>query len=393
MATDHSAGAQALGYLYQVWYALYLILERNDPNLAIRIEGLDDIDILDESMLQSLLQGKHHLNKQVTLSDRSPDLWRTIRIWSEHIKETRISPLETTFTLFTTAKAAENSIASLLRPDPFSRNPQLACQRLREQAQNPTTQLQKGFDAFMNLLTEQQEQLVGAIQILDIAPKIQELEEKIENRLIGVHPNDREEVRKNLEGWWMNQVIRHLYDGSVEPIKKNFVELQIVLLNQPYKLSLPDNYQLDNDFDPTDPEWEDERFVRQLTAIDARQEFKESAIYERMKAWGQRTQWQEEFRIEPARIEQYEEELVQEWNYERLDLTEELNESFDGSNEVQLKRFGRELFKNIRKQNIPISHEFTMRYMMRGCYHILADKEPPRVWWHPKFSEQEMQEA
>ena len=392
MATDHSAGAQALGYLYQVWYALYLILEYDKPNLAVRIEGLDDIDILDEDMLQDLLQGKHHLDRQETLPDRSSDLWRTIRIWSEYIKEMRIFPHETTLTLFTTAKASENSIASLLRPTLHSRDPQLACQRLREQTRTPTKKLQKGFDAFMNLSPEQQEELVGAIQVLDMAPIIPELMAKIENKLIGVHPNDREEVRKSLEGRWWNQIVRHLYEGSVEPIKKSFVELQIVLLNQKYKPLLPDNYRVEEGFDPTDPGWQNELFVRQLTAIDAQQEAKELAISDRMRAVGQRTRWQEELRIEPERIEQYEEELVQEWKYARLDLDEEFEESLDESNGAQLKKYGRELYKNVRKHDIPISHEFTMRYMMRGSYHLLADENSPRVWWHSKFPEQDGQE-
>ena len=29
----------------------------------------------------------------------------------------------------------------------------------------------------------------------------------------------------------------------------------------------------------------------------------------------------------------------------------------------------------------------TEPYVMRGSYHMLADKNPPRVWWYPKFLE------
>jgi hypothetical protein len=24
---------------------------------------------------------------------------------------------------------------------------------------------------------------------------------------------------------------------------------------------------------------------------------------------------------------------------------------------------------------------------MRGSFHMLADQDPPRVWWHPRFVE------
>jgi hypothetical protein len=251
--------------------------------------------------------------------------------------------------------------------------------------------LQKGFDAFMNLLPEQQEQLVAAIQILEQSPNILELDQKIENKLQGVHPDDRSEVRENLESWWLQQVIRHLYEGSLEPIKKSHVELKIALINRGGKLLLFENYTLDDDFDPTSPEWEDDRFVRQLTAIDARQELKEAAIYERMRAWGQRTKWQDEFRIALERIQRFEEELIQEWDYERLDLEEEFEGAIDEADELKMKKYGRALYKNIRKREIPISPEFTMRYMMRGSYHLLADEDTPRVWWHPKFPERDTQ--
>ena len=31
------------------------------------------------------------------------------------------------------------------------------------------------------------------------------------------------------------------------------------------------------------------------------------------------------------------------------------------------------------------AHQVTEKYVMRGSYHILADQDPSRVWWHPKF--------
>jgi hypothetical protein len=37
--------------------------------------------------------------------------------------------------------------------------------------------------------------------------------------------------------------------------------------------------------------------------------------------------------------------------------------------------------------NFPIRPLVTEPYVMRGSYHILANEEKPRVWWHPKFLE------
>ena len=40
---SHNAAAQMLGYLYQVRYALNLLLESNDPSYQISLEKFDDI--------------------------------------------------------------------------------------------------------------------------------------------------------------------------------------------------------------------------------------------------------------------------------------------------------------------------------------------------------------
>lgn len=37
--------------------------------------------------------------------------------------------------------------------------------------------------------------------------------------------------------------------------------------------------------------------------------------------------------------------------------------------------------------NIRIRPQVTEPYVMRASFHILADKNPPQVWWHPKFIE------
>ena len=41
-----------------------------------------------------------------------------------------------------------------------------------------------------------------------------------------------------------------------------------------------------------------------------------------------------------------------------------------------------------RIANFPIRKQVTEDYIVRGSYHILADQEPPKVWWHPKFVEE-----
>ncbi len=84
MNSQFSASSQALGYLYQAIYALYLILNKTEDT-EIRIEGLDDIDFQQNGAPAELLQLKHHTTHQASLNDSNTDLRKNIRIWNSHL--------------------------------------------------------------------------------------------------------------------------------------------------------------------------------------------------------------------------------------------------------------------------------------------------------------------
>ena len=106
MSSSFSAGPQALGYLYQVRYALDLILE-NREELRVSIESLDDVTFEEQGSPIELLQLKHH-TKTASLTDRSSDLWKTIRVWSSFVKDGSVNS-DTLLTLVTTGVAPDNS--------------------------------------------------------------------------------------------------------------------------------------------------------------------------------------------------------------------------------------------------------------------------------------------
>ncbi len=70
---QHSAAASALGYLYQVRYALLESLRRlrNGQEFIVAIETLDDVMFEKDGEAPELLQTKHHLEKAANLTDSS----------------------------------------------------------------------------------------------------------------------------------------------------------------------------------------------------------------------------------------------------------------------------------------------------------------------------------
>jgi hypothetical protein len=386
MSTGFSAGSQALGYLYQARYALYLVLT-NKEELELAVESLDDITFFeDENNPLELLQLKHHTNTQASLTDSSSDLWKTIRVWSTQLQENKISLPDTLLTLVTTAEASASSAAFLLRPVK-ARDSKRALQKLLEVSnKSENKNLTKSFEVFKALNPIQQGQLIDSIQIIDSSPDIIDITPKIKEKLIAVRREHRDAVYERLEGWWFEKVVKHLRDNSVNFISGFEVRDKICEINDQFK---PDALPIDF-FDleiPDQPEisQDNRHFVTQLKEIAVHNKRIEKAILDYYKAFEQRSRWAREELLFGGEIEQYEKRLIDEWERYMLALQDEMPNSDD---EDECKKVGRKVF-NWMEQNadIRIRSQVTEPYVMRGSYHILADQNPPRIHWHPKFVE------
>src|SRR5689334_7496200 len=111
MAHAFSAGPQAIGYLYQARYALLALLQSHQEEASVLIEGLDDIEIRDSASVTTLDQLKHHMKGTAALTDASPDLWKTLRIWSTQLAENAWDPTIVKLNLITTATASKETAA------------------------------------------------------------------------------------------------------------------------------------------------------------------------------------------------------------------------------------------------------------------------------------------
>src|SRR5262245_28652869 len=112
-----SAVDATLGYLYQIRSALLWALRRLKvgPDFLVSVETLDDVTFeTSEGVPSDLLQTKHHLNGVASLTDASPDLWKTLRVWFEGHSSGDI-PSAANLYLVTTGTASDNTAASKLR--------------------------------------------------------------------------------------------------------------------------------------------------------------------------------------------------------------------------------------------------------------------------------------
>lgn len=115
--SNHQASEQMIGYLYQVRYALALLLDDDNSNSQISIEKFDDVALIDGNVPKELVQLKHHVNKAGNLTDKSTDLWRTLKVWLDLVSESPDLIAETNFLIITTASAPDNTVAASLKKD------------------------------------------------------------------------------------------------------------------------------------------------------------------------------------------------------------------------------------------------------------------------------------
>lgn len=385
MSADFSAAASALGYLFQFRYALLLLLERGE-DAELRLECLDDI-VIEDSAGTSLHQLKLHQNGIGDLSDLSVDLWKTLRVWSTLAASGQIILPGTALLLVTTASAPQHSAASLLKL-PNQRDSSKALSLLVAAcAKSKNKQLESAFNAFTGLTSAQRQLLVDAIVVLDGSPDVTDVGERIKKHLaLSTYPEHLQALVERLEGWWDSALLSHLRATPRAPISHSSLQLKVLDIADQFRAdSLPIDYAsahpgvIDAAQDPR-------LFVKQLHAIEANPKRVENAILDYYRAAEQRSRWVREDLILDEELTRYEDRLVEEWDRVRLAFLDDIPKA--DPSEAALLECGKKLYRWVELTiSLPIRPRVTTAYVMRGSFHMLADRTPPRVWWHPKFLE------
>ena len=392
MPTEFTAAPQVLGYLYQVRYALLMLLEAPRDDVRVSLERLDDIDITNSRGQLTLAQLKHHITRAADLTDTSRDLWKTIRVWSEGLLAGEWDPNDTILQLVTTSTAPENSAAYFLRSG-RGRSIDTAHTRLiaaatRSRSTDPA--MQNAFRAFLSLSEPAQISLLGAVHVLDASPDISELEAAIRQQLLHASPPEqaqRDRMYHEVEGWWFGVAVEHLVGRSVQPIAALAVRRKVWSITEELQPSrLPVAFGNAEPPSPVDPSNDQRLFVRQLRALDVQVDRVRRAILVYYRAFEQRSFWLRHDLLIDDEIEVYERRLIDEWAAVRLRLEDEILPT-DRDEEHYLSVGRRILGWMETEANFPVRSNIADRFIMRGSFHILANERTPRVYWHPKFIE------
>ena len=373
-----------LGYLYQVHYALALLLENDNSDCQISIEKFDDVAFSKDDIPIQLIQLKHHIQHQGNLADASTDMWRTIKVWLDAISETPDILDGTNFLIITTATAPIDSAAFLLKKD-SNRNPDTAYQKLKTVCFSSVNQAhQRYYDAFREAGEDTVKQLIRQIYIIDCASNIIDVEKDILKHIrYSCIPKHQKMIYERLEGWWFKKAIDALCCDTPVFVNQNQVRSFIVSVSQEYA---DDNLPIDildiDDLQESNFSANEKIFHEQLKLICLGNHRMQLALRDYYRAFRQRASWVRNDLLYVNELGQYEQRLIDEWEHAFAAMEETLSETNNATEEEKAKE-GRQLFSDIEKKDIRIRPKCQEAFIMRGSYHILANQL--KIGWHVDF--------
>lgn len=386
-----SAAPSAAGYLYQARVALALCLRHayGDAGVEVSMERLDDVSFENEGEARELLQTKHHLRRVAGLGDLSPDIWKTLRIWSQLALEDPSLPTRTRLILLTTGLAQPNDAAWLLRVnrdtgEPTAENARAAAQLLTTAAESSDSHtLKPAFEAFLNLTPRMRASLLSAVQILDGQPLLNELGPIIEDQLrMAVPRGSTERARELLEGWWWPRICQALVENPAGTVSILEIENRIDEIRE----TLQRNALIADQEFATPPEadltaYEAYGFVRQLRAVGIGGNRIESAKRDFYRAFSQRSRWTREHVVFDGEISRFETTLLEEWE-PRFNAMCDEHGTTDPNSQL-LKQAGQDIYHWVETDARFPFRTLVKRFLTVGSFHMLANEL--RLGWHRDF--------
>jgi hypothetical protein len=353
---------------------------RDEPDAALTLELHDDVAWEDDGTPTELLQLKHHVNTAGRLGDKDDDLWRTFRVWMD--AHAPGNPSGPTLSLVTTETAAEGSAAAALRPS-SARDTAEARRLLETAARESTAQASQDVrQRFLDLPEPDRAVFVDRIYVLDAAPTIGDaLDAELRRALYPVLPKDHEQTFiDQLWGWWHRLAVALLRRerGTVTAldVKAKVDELRNSFAGD----NLPTLVRREDiDFD-VEQTYANRPFVEQLRWIALTAKLLQKAMIDYYRAYTQSALWVEDNLVALDELQDFEADLVDEWERQFEFMTMKLPE---GADEGEQQRAGQELFRLVTENSSVRLRAYNEAFYTHGTLHGLADDG--KVGWHPEF--------
>lgn len=381
---SHNASGQMLGYLYQMRYALCLLMRSDDEDYQISMEKFDDVAFDLGGDPRQLVQVKHHL-KPMNITDTSVDLWRTLNVWIDAIAADRTLLDCTDFIIVTTASVSKGSVADLIQEG----RPRKAYDALKAIANNPRKTIDPYCSKFAKAEHGDMLRLLSRTRIISSTCNAVEVEDEVRRLLLYTYSPAHEEhlgmIVNAIEGWWLHECAEALSSDNPTIMTQRQIRFKVHEVAGQYRDdNLPIEFQELDGVDESELDHSDRVFLEQLRLLKSGNSRLRIAIRDYYRAVKQRSSWLRKGLLYANELERYEGRLVDEWEHAFSDMKEEYGDT-DDLTEAQKVKGGKELYKVTMSGDVPIRARVSEPYVMRGTYHILANHL--EVGWHMDFVE------
>lgn len=381
--SSFGAGASMVGYLYQVRIALLWAIRRSRvSDFTVSIETLDDVSFDVGGEPVAVLQAKHSLNAAATLTDLSPELWKTLRVWMVGLASGEV-PHGTARFLIATADVPAGSACAALGIDDAGRDIGEASKRLKHAATTSTNNdLKTAFEAYLGLDETERELMLSRIYVVPAQPNAAAILEQLKADLYHVSLHHQDLSVQMLEGWWFKRVLNELVhpDGGITRAE---IDAQISDIQESLK---PDSLPIDDELDTLMialdqlPEFASRPFYKQVELVGGSQPRIRNAITSYLQAFRQRSAWTRHDLLFDADLKKYDDRLHAEWELQYAQVCDELGPN---ATEAAMAQAGRAILKWVEDAHLPIRSGVSVPWVCRGSLHMLA--EDRRLGWHPDF--------
>jgi hypothetical protein len=390
----HVADAAALGFYYQAFFALEILVAQSTDDAAIAVERLDDVE-LNADGRTLLYQLKHSISATpppITLKTRA--LWRTVKVWVDILPILTLS--ETTLHLVAIGEIPKDSPLHALTSRDTDRSELVAAmvaeaQRVMD-ARTEAAKAKKplpygdradGCEAFLGLSDTERVNLMRRAQVQPNSPTIDEIEGRVADHLKLLPVDQRPLVAKRLIEWWDRQVIYSLCGIRERAIARTELQAQVMsivadleqgkLLPEFETATHPEDYQPDG------------MLARQIHLVQGKPSDLVKAIREEWKAREQRARWINANSAMAATINEYDLVLKEHWSDRHMQMCEECAEREDKTKCGEGLKLLRWTHEEAPWSVRPIAEGWTAPYYVRGSYQVLSINLT--VGWHPDFAD------
>jgi hypothetical protein len=359
---------------------------------SVLVEKDDDLEFVDEGGRKTLGSLKHKAEGE-RLTDLSTDFWKSVRIWlTRYVDSGKIGSTHR-FYLFTTNEVSETSFLKTFLPTEgvgLIEGHSLVALADAALAASQSLSITKIADELHLLNEAEQVDFWRRIVIFDRTPRIDDIPKLIKDQhMRSIRRESRDAVYERLEGWWHDNVLALLTGKRVQAIFGYEVSDKLTDFADEYKAdNLPITFRGKMPDGEVDTDNDERLFVQQLRDIGISSSRIRNAILDYYRAFEQRSAWARENLLVSGELEEYEDRLEDEWSRYRDVVFEKLDPS---SADDALREAGQRLYQwadleSGSNSTLRIRERVTEPYVVRGCFHILANIAPtPRIYWHPFF--------